>query len=180
MIKKILSSICVLSLTIFINLNSPSNLGINTINALRNQDKEIELKYEDRSVKVDIKTLRNTKKLSRVLNKNIFTENKLETIKKAKVIKEKNRYKAIQGEEKRSVDMNHLVLASLVSDSVDLKLQSEDPNFTYDDAQEMANKLNKVKRQTLRIISNGNLKTVEVEPLKLFNESSKNINFLIF
>lgn len=179
MIKKILSSICVLSLTIFINLNSPSNLGINSINALRNQDKEIELKYEDRSVKVDIKTLRNTKKLSRVLNKNIFTENKLETIKKAKVIKEKNRYKAIQGEEKRSVDMNHLVLASLVSDSVDLKLQSEDPNFTYDDAQEMANKLNKVKRQTLRIISNGNLKTVEVEPLKLFNESSKTINHKI-
>ncbi|MBI95732.1 hypothetical protein CL656_01120 [bacterium] len=176
MIKRILSSICILSLTVFINLNNSSNLGINSINALRNQDKEIELKYEDKSVKVNIKTLRNTKKLSRVLNTNIFTESKLETIKKAKVIKEKNRYKAIQGEEKRTIDMNHLVLASLVSDSVDLKLKSENPDFTLDDAQEMADKLNKIKRQTLRIINNGKLNTVEYEALNLFNESSNTIS----
>ena len=176
MIKRILPNICICLLVVFISIGNTQQISINSLNALRVQDKEIELKYEDKSVKVNIKTLRNKKKLSKVLNQSLFYEKKLEVEKHAKVIKEKNRYKAIEGKTKKTIDMNHLVLASLVSDSVDIKVKSENEKFTIQDAKKMAEDLNRIKRQKLRIFNNGKLISSEIEILDLFNKNSNTIN----
>mgnify|MGYP003948899457 CR=1 FL=1 len=176
MIKRILPNICICLLVVFISISNIHQISINSLNALRSQDKEIELKYEDKSVKVNIKTLRNKKKLSKVLNQSLFYEKKLEVEKHAKVIKEKNRYKAIEGKTKKTIDMNHLVLASLVSDSVDIKVKSENEKFTIQDAKKMAEDLNRIKRQKLRIFNNGKLISSEIEILDLFNKNSNTIN----
>ena len=61
MIKRILPNICICLLVVFISIGNTQQISINSLNALRVQDKEIELKYEDKSVKVNIKTLRNKK-----------------------------------------------------------------------------------------------------------------------
>ena len=72
--------------------------------------------------------------------------------------------------------MNHLVLASLVSDSVDIKVKSENEKFTIQDAKKMAEDLNRIKRQKLRIFNNGKLISSEIEILDLFNKNSNTIN----
>ena len=173
---KKLINIFVIFLTFFITANSNTNLSVNSINALRNQKKEIEIKYEDKSVKVDIKTLRHKEKLNKVLNQSIFVESKLNKVELPQIVKEKGRYIVKKGFKKKTINMNHLVLASLVSDSVELKINTLNEGYTEQEAQKLADKLNKVKRQELRIHTNGKSEILKIDPLSLFENNSNNVD----
>ena len=69
--------------------------------------------------------------------------------------------------------MNHLVFASLVSDSVDLKIK-ENTDFTFEKANDFADKLNKVKNQKLRVHTNGESQVENIDVLSLFKNERSN------
>jgi len=174
--NRILQTLSIFLITGFLSLSNQGNLSINSINALRNQDKEIYINFNEKQIKVDIKTLRNKSKLSNKLNRTLLKGYNLDDKIQPKVIKEKGRYKAVKGKVKTSIDMNHLVLASLISDSVDLKIKEENTDFTFEKANNLADKLNKVKNQKLRVHTNGESQVENIDILTLFKNGTDEID----
>lgn len=176
MYKKIITSLCLILLCFSAEPGLISQLGANSLLAIRNPNKKIELNYNNQSIEIELKTLKNRNQLTKILSQSILKDQNLDTNSNTRVEKVKGRYQAIEGQKNYQIDIDHLKLASLSSDSIDVQVKPIPENYSFEEAQEQANKLNKVRYQTLRI--NDGLKTHEfqIDPLELFIYGSNNIN----